>query len=108
MRTFGHLALPLLLVLLASQARAGDEPIADSLSQRWADIFSDHVAQAPSKQAVPPLYQSSLTPTYFAPPVASSRLRDLAPETNQPRTHGILSSTTWLNGAFVTETELAR
>ena len=108
MRTFRHLVLPLLLVLLATQARAGDEPIADYPSQRWVDVFTDHVAQASSKQAVHPLYQTSLIPTYFAPPVASSRLRDLAPETDQPRTHGVLSSTTWLSGGFVTEAELAR
>ena len=55
-----------------------------------------------------PLYQFSLTPTFFAPPLASPRLRDLAPETDQPRTQGLLSSTTWLNGTFVTETEVAR
>jgi hypothetical protein len=40
--------------------------------------------------------------------MASPRLRDLAPETDQPRTQGLLSSTTWLNGTVVTETEVAR
>jgi hypothetical protein len=46
--------------------------------------------------------------TSFTPPTASPRLRDLAPETNQARTQGFLSSTTWLNGILVTEAELAQ
>ena len=38
----------------------------------------------------------------------SPRLRGLAPETDQARAQGLLSSTTWLNRAFVTETEVAQ
>ncbi|MCI0426898.1 MAG: hypothetical protein L0Z46_02635 [Nitrospiraceae bacterium] len=108
MHTFLKLSLVLLLVLLAPSAWGGDEPVSDYVAQRWAGLFSDQGPQADSKQATPPLYQTSLTPTFFAPPVASPRLRDLAPETDQPRTQGLLSSTTWLNGTFVTETEVAR
>ena len=46
--------------------------------------------------------------TSFTPPTASPRLRDLAPESHQARTQGFLSSTTWLHGILVTETELAQ
>jgi hypothetical protein len=108
MNTFLKLLLVLLLVLLAPPAWGGDESVSDYVAQRWAGLFSDQGPQADSKQATLPLYQTSLTPTFFVPPLASPRLRDLAPETDQPRTQGLLSSTTWLNGTFVTETEMAR
>lgn len=108
MHTLWKLPLLLLLVLPAPLAWGGDGSVSDQASQRWAGLFSDLTPQTESKQATPPLYQTSLTPTFFAPPVVSPRLRDLAPETEQPRTHGLLSSTTWLNGTFVTEAEMAR
>jgi len=110
MHTSLKLLLVLLLVLLAPPAWGGDESVSDYsdyVAQRWAGLFSDQGPQADSKQATAPLYQTSLTTTFFAPPVAAPRLRDLAPETDQPRTQGLLSSTTWLNGTFVTETEVA-
>jgi hypothetical protein len=34
-------------------------------------------------------------------------VRNLPPDTDRPRTQGILSKTTWLKGAFATETEVA-
>ena len=108
MRTFLKLPLVLLLSLFAPPAWGGNESVSDSVPQRWAGLFSDQGPQADSKQATPPLYQTSLTTTFFAPTVTSPRLRDIAPETNQPRTQGLLSSTTWLNGIFVTETEVAQ
>ena len=108
MHTFWKLPLVLLLVLLAPPAWGGDGSVSDYMAQRWAGFFSDQGPQTDSKQATPPLFQTSLTPTFFAPPLASPRLRDLAPETDQPRTQGLLSSTTWLNGTFVTETEVAQ
>lgn len=108
MHTFWKLPLLLLLVLPAPLAWGGDASVSDYVAQRWAGLFSDLAPQTDSKQATPPLYQTSLTSTFFAPPMASPRLRDLAPETDQPRTQGLLSATTWLSGTFVTETEMAR
>ena len=108
MRTLLKLPLVLLLVLLAPPAWGGDESVSDYVAQRWAGLFSDLPAQTDSKKATSPLFQTSLTPTFFAPPLASPRLRDLAPETDQPRSQGLLSSITWLKGTFVTETEVAR
>ena len=108
MHTLLKLPLVLLLVLLAPPAWGGDESVSDYVAQRWAGLFSDLPAQSDSKQATSPLFQTSLTPTFFAPPLDSPRLRDLAPETDQPRAQGLLSSITWLKGTFVTETEVAR
>jgi len=98
----------LLLILPAPLAWGGDGSDSDYVAQRWAGLFSDMAPQTDAKQATLPLYQISLTPIFVAPPLASPRLRDLAPETDQPRTQGLLSSITWLNGTFVTETEVAR
>ena len=108
MRTLLKLLLVLWLVLPAPHAWGGDESVSDYVAQRWAGLFSDLAPQTDSKQATLPLYQISLTPIFVAPPLASPRLRDLAPETDQPRTQGLLSSITWLKGTFVTETEVAR
>src|SRR5205807_8323471 len=102
------LPLVLLLVLLAPPAWGSDESVSDYVAQRWVGLFSDLAPQTDSKQAAPPLFQTSLTPTFFVPPLALPRLRDLAPETDQPRTQGLLYSTTWLNGTFITETKMAR
>ena len=108
MHTLLKLPLMLLLLLSASPAWGGNESDSDYVAQRWAGLFSDHDPQTDSKQATPPTYQTSLTTTAFIPPAASSRVRDLVPETEQPRTQGLLSSTTWLNGVFLTEMEIAR
>ena len=108
MHTLLKLLLVLWLVLPAPLAWGDDGSVSDYVAQRWAGLFSDPVPLTDSKQAASPLYQFSLTPTFFAPPLASPRLRDLAPESDQPRTQGFLSSTIWLNGTFVTETEVAR
>lgn len=108
MHIFWKLSLPLLLALSAPLAWGGNESASDYGAQRWAGLFSDHGSQAQSKQTSSPLYQTSLTPTVLTLPMASPRLGDLVPETDQARTQGLLSSTTWLNGTFVTETEVAQ
>ena len=76
----------------------------------WSALFSDPTPQADLKPASPALYQTSLTSTYFAPPptVTATRLQNLTPETEQPRTHGLLSSINVLNGMLVTEAEMAK
>ncbi len=108
MHTFLKLPLVLLLFLTNASAWGSDGSVSDYATQRWSGLFSDLLPQTDSKRVAPALFSTSLTPTYFAPPLASPRLRDLVPETDQPRTQGLLSSTTWLNGTFVTETEVAR
>lgn len=108
MHTQQKLLLVFLLALTPSFAWGGDVSVSDYVAQQWTRIFSDQNTQAPPKQTILPLYQTQLTPTFFTPPVGSSRLRDLAPETDQARTRGLLSSTSWLNGNFITETEVAQ
>ena len=52
-------------------------------------------------------YHTSLTPTIDGAPLAPPSVRNLPPETDRPRTQGILATTTWLKGAFSTEAEVA-
>ena len=61
---------------------------------------------AQAQDPAPP-FESTLSSTFFMPPVTSSRLKDLSPETDRPRTQGLLAATTWLKGSFSTEAEVA-
>jgi len=106
-----HARVPLsflfFLALFSPPTWGGVESVSGYTTQRWSGLFSDQGSHAHS---TPPLalYQTSLTTTFYTPSVASPRLRDLAPETDQTRAQGLLSSTTWLNGILVTETEVAQ
>jgi len=103
-----RLGLALLVIMFPHTAWGNGEPAFDQLSQRWAaSSFSDQDSQSGKERLSSPLYQASLTPTSFTPPVTPSRLKDLTPETERARTQGLLASVTWLKGTFVTETEVA-
>ena len=52
-------------------------------------------------------YQARLTPMSDGVPMAPPNVRNVTPDTDRPRTQGLLASTTWLKGAFSTETEVA-
>jgi hypothetical protein len=82
----------------------------DQTLAKWNALFADPTPQAALTSATPALYQTSLTSTYFVPPpaVTSTRLQTLAPETEQARTQGLLSSVNLLNGLLVTEAEMAK
>jgi len=101
------LRIALLCLTLATSHREAwaDQP--DQISDRWATLFSDQEMVSRATSTLSSLYQTNLTPTFFALPVVSSRLRDLTPETDQPRTQGLLAATTWLKGKFTTEAEVA-
>ncbi len=74
---------------------------------RWSGSLSDQSLQSSSTQATDSVYQLTTAPTFFASPVVSPRLRDLSSETDRPRTQGLLTSTVWIKGNFVTEAEVA-
>jgi len=99
-------ALMAVVFLVASPVwGSGDEP--DRISQRWTSWFAGQEWQVGPQLAETSAYQASLTPTVDASPVAPASVRDLTLDTDRPRTQGILASTTWLKGAFSTETEFA-
>src|SRR5215216_5365261 len=79
----------------------------DQVSQRWASWFSGQDWQTAPKPAPNRAYQATLTPTFYTAPIAPANVRDLVPDSDRPKTQGILASTTWFNGALSTETEVA-
>lgn len=110
MRLPGNFILLLMLILPASLVWGEDGSGPDHALARWNALFSNSTPPGDLTPANSALYQTSLTSTYFAPPpsVTPTRLRDLTPEMEQLRTHGLLSSINVLNGMFVTEAEVAR
>jgi hypothetical protein len=96
----------LVISLMAVPVWSSEGP-SDQVSQRWSSWFSAQGLQASAKPVETPWYRASVTPTSYAPPVAPANVRELARETDGPRTQGILASTTWLKGAFAAETEVA-
>lgn len=109
MKSFLKLNLLLAAILLPGTIWGDDGSSSDSLSERWAAFFAT-TNQQPGPMAKLPSatpFEATFSPTYFAPPPASNRLRDLTPETDRPRTEGFLMSTKWMKGLLVTEAEVA-
>lgn len=92
-----------------SQAWGGEDQPFDQIARRWAAIVSEQPSPTvpSSNPTFSPLFQTAVTSTFALAPVISTRLRDLSPETDGPRTKGFLAKTIWLKGTFVTETEIA-
>lgn len=95
-----------LVILVAGTTWAGENSM-DQLSPRWASSFSGQDWQTGPKPAATTPYQANLTPTFYTAPITPANVRDLALESDRPRTQGILASTAWLKGALTTETEVA-
>lgn len=102
---FLRITLLSVILLTIPYRTQADQP--DHISERWAALFSDQESTSPIPHRPSSLSQTNLTPTFFTLPVVSPRLRDLSPETDQPRTQGLLAATTWLKGKFTTEAEVA-
>ncbi|MBD0316682.1 MAG: hypothetical protein ICV75_08315 [Nitrospiraceae bacterium] len=95
----------MVMVLLASMASAGGEA-PELLSRRWSSWFTDQGFETAPKPADRSVYQANFTRTSYARPAVSGHVRDLIREAERPRAEGVLASTTWLKGAFTTETEV--
>jgi len=103
---FLKFSIVLLISLLAGPSwSSGEQPA--QVPPRWSSWFSSQGLQTPAQSAETPVYQTNVTPTSYMPPVAPANVRDLSLDTERPRTQGVLASTTWLKGAFATETEVA-
>jgi hypothetical protein len=63
--------------------------------------------QVRPKPAETSLYESRLIPMGDGSPTAPMSMQKLGSDPDRSRTYGLLSSTTWLKGAFSTETEVA-
>lgn len=53
------------------------------------------------------IFETSMASTFVMAPYASTRLRDLSPETDSPRIKGLVAKMNWLKDTIVTETEIA-
>jgi hypothetical protein len=58
------------------------------------------------KPAQTSVFQANLTPIINESPLAPTSVRNLPLSTERPGVNGLLASTTWLKGAFSTETEV--
>jgi hypothetical protein len=72
-------------------------PVCESQDQ-W------RVSPKPVQTAV---FQTSVAPTVNGLPIALGSVRNLPPDAERPRFHGLLASTALLKGTFSTETEIA-
>ena len=64
--------------------------------------------QTSAQPAQAPVYQANITPTFYTPPLPGRMCVICHLTGNRPRHPGgcVLASTTWLKGAFATETEV--
>jgi hypothetical protein len=54
-----------------------------------------------------PVLNTSFRTSSFVAPTGTPRLKDLVPDSERPRTEGMVASSTWLKGQFFTEGEVA-
>ena len=99
----------LLLVALPLTAQAEEAQQSDLLLQRIQ--FTD-TARESGSSAIPfsiasPVLHASFQTTSFAPPTASTRLKDLVPDSERPQTKGVVAASTFFKGQLTTEGEVA-
>jgi hypothetical protein len=73
--------------------------------------FSD-TAAAKGPAAIPftiatPVLNTSFRTSSFVAPAGPTRLKDLVPDSERPRTEGLVAASTWLKGRFFSEGEVA-
>ena len=82
---------------------------AGSTDESWPYTYLNESADlTASKAELPrPLFETSFSSTSSAAPTTVSRLRDLVPDSERRRSTGLLSKTSWFNGAVLTEGEIS-
>jgi len=104
------ISLLLFWVGLPTGARAEDIQQSTLLLQRIQ--FSEGRGNPAGESGIPftiatPVLHTSFRTSSYAPPVASTRLKDLVPDSENPRMRGLIAASSWLKGQFVTEGEVA-
>ncbi|MBP8154928.1 MAG: hypothetical protein KAX87_06525 [Nitrospira sp.] len=99
----------LLLLAFPLAALAEDAQPSELLLQRIQ--FTD-TARESGSSAIPfsiasPVLHASFQTTSFAPPTASTRLKDLVPDSERPQTKGVVAASTFFKGQLTTEGEVA-
>ncbi|MCC2641025.1 MAG: exported protein of unknown function [Nitrospira sp.] len=99
-----------LVILMAPfPVRAEDPQHSDLLLQRiqFTDTARTSGASAIPFSIVSPVLHTSFQASSFVPPATSTRLKDLVPDSDIPKTKGIVAASTWLKGQFKAEGEVA-
>jgi hypothetical protein len=106
MPNFMKSGLVLLISLFAGPVWSSGEQ-SDQATAQWPSWFSAQGLQTTAQPAQAPAYQSNVTRTSYTPSVTPANVRDLSVDIDRSYAQGVLAATTWLKGAFVTETEMA-
>ena len=109
MTTSRMIRVILLILFLPLTVRAEEAQQSELLLQRIQ--FSD-TARESGSSAIPfsiasPVLHTSFQATSFAPPAASTRLKDLVPDSERPQTKGVGANSRWLKGQVTAEGEVA-
>ena len=107
-------SFPAFTLIIASlyygpSAWGGEYHASDTQAQHLTALFAEIQQETDdsSNELKTPLFQTSFATTSLPIQINTSRLRDRFPESASPRSSGIHATTTWLKGAFVTDTEVA-
>ena len=109
MTTSRMIRVILLILFLPLTVWAEEAQQSELLLQRIQ--FSD-TARESGSSAIPfsiasPVLHTSFQATSFAPPAASTRLKDLVPDSERPQTKGVGANSRWLKGQVTAEGEVA-
>ncbi|MCS6287372.1 MAG: hypothetical protein H8K10_00155 [Nitrospira sp.] len=98
-----------LLLALPLTAQAEESQQSELLLQRiqFADTARESGASAIPFSIASPVLHASFHTTSFAPPTASTRLKDLVPDSERPQTKGVVAASTFFKGQLTTEGEVA-
>ena len=95
----------------------GPLPVSAQQSQQQTTLLLQRIqftdsAEPRGLSAIPftiasPVLHTSFRTSSFVAPAQAGRLRDLVPDSDRPRTQGLVAASTWLKGQFTTEGEVA-
>jgi hypothetical protein len=97
-----------LSVLLASPSSWAEEHTQTLVRKKlYATSSAESVANQTMQTQLQKAVVLSLRPTFFTPPVAAARLKDITPDSEGLRSKGLQVSSDWWQGKLKTETEIA-
>jgi hypothetical protein len=104
--------LSLTLVLLIDTPSVSAQQSQQQMTVLLQRIQFSHSAPEKGPSAIPftiasPVLNTSFKTSSFVAPAGPMRLRDLVPDSERPRTKGMVASSSWFKGQFFTEGEVA-
>jgi hypothetical protein len=107
-----RVVISLLLPWVGLPAGAQAEDVQHSILLLQRIQFSEGIRNPAGASGIPftiasPVMHTSFRTSSYASPVASTRLKDLVPDSERPRMRGLVAASSWLKGQFMTEGEVA-